>query len=385
MSAVAAADLREVRLDAESLQAVTATLAAHATAHDADGSFPWPGIQAVHEAGLLTASVSERDGGRGLSARETAEVFSALGQGDPSVALITAMTVAQHAFHAASPSWPAELYATVLRESAERPTLLNAVRAEPELGAPARGGLPATTARRTADGWTVSGRKGFATGSEGLAYHLVWVLTDESDQRVGHVIVPGDDPGIRIERTWDHLGMRASSTHDVIYDDVRVPFENFSGAPVGTVPNNGAFVGAVALAVPALYLGVAQAALTAFGDFARERVPTSLGRPIATLERIQSVAGEARAQIIQAELVLRAVAAQIDDGRADAASLGVLKLLTSRAAIAAVQGLVAAIGNPGLTQSLPFERHLRDVLCARPHPPQDDAALVAAGRAFLLS
>ncbi len=65
-----------------------------------------------------------------------------------------------------------------------------------------------------------------------------------------------------------------------------------------------------------------------------------------------------------------------------AASLGLVKLLTSRAAIAAVQGIVAAIGNPGLTRSLPFERHLRDVLCARPHPPQDDAALVAAGRAL---
>jgi alkylation response protein AidB-like acyl-CoA dehydrogenase len=385
MSAVVGADLREVRLDAESLRAVTATLAAHAPAHDSDGSFPWPGIQAVHEAGLLTASVSERDGGRGLSARETVEVFSALGQGDPSVALIAAMTVAQHAFHAASPSWPAGLYATVLSESADRPTLLNAVRAEPELGAPARGGLPATIARRTADGWAVSGRKGFATGSEGLAYHLVWVITDEPDQLVGHVIVPGDDPGVRIERTWDHLGMRASSTHDVIYEDVRVPFENFSGAPVGTVPNNGAVGGPIALAVPALYVGVAQGALAAFGDFARDRVPTSLGRPIATLERIQSVAGEARAQITQAELVLSAVAAQIDDGRAEAASLGAVKLLTSRAAIAAVQEIVAAIGNPGLTRSLPFERHLRDVLCARPHPPQDDAALVAAGRAFLLS
>ena len=79
--------------------------------------------------------------------------------------------------------------------------------------------------------------------------------------------------------------------------------------------------------------------------------------------------------------MLDAVAAQIDGGRPDAASLGLVKLLTSRGAIAAVQGLVAAIGNPGLTRSLPFERHLRDVLCARPHPPQDDAALVAAGRA----
>ncbi|MDN3495315.1 acyl-CoA dehydrogenase family protein [Planococcus sp. APC 4015] len=382
MTTVTAPGLREARLDPRALGAVTAALAGDAEAHDRDGSFPWPGIRAVHEAGLLTASVGEQYGGRGLSARETVDVFLALGEGDPSVALITAMTVAQHTLQAVTPVWPEHLYAQVLHDSVQRPVLLNAVRAEPELGAPARGGLPTTTARRTAQGWSVSGRKGFATGSEGLAYHLVWVVTDEPDRRIGHVIVPGDAEGIRIERTWDHLGMRATSTHDVVYDEVIVPFENFSGAPVGTVPNNGAVPGAFALAVPSLYLGVAQAALAAFTTFARDRVPTSLGRPIATLERIQTVAGEAQAQIVQARLVLDAVAQQIDDGRADAAALGLVKLLASRGAIAAVEGLVAAVGNPGLTRSLPFERHLRDVLCARPHPPQDDAALVAAGRAL---
>lgn len=378
------AGVRPVTLDAASLRGLTAELAAHAPAHDLDASFPWPGITAVHEAGLLTAAIGRRYGGRGLTSRETVDVFLALGEGDPSVALISAMTILQHALQDSAPTWPAELYDRVLADSLERPVLLNAVRAEPELGAPARGGLPATTAHRTADGWRVTGRKGFATGSEGLAYHLVWVVTDEAEPRIGHVIVPGDASGIRIEHTWDHLGMRASSTHDVIYDAVEVPFENFAGAPVGTVPNNPHLHGAFALAVPALYVGVARAALAAFIEFTRDRVPTSLGRPIATLDRIQTVAGEAHAQILQAELVLSALAADLDADRVRPAALGFVKLLTSRSAISAVETLIAAIGNPGLTRSLPFERHLRDVLCARPHPPQDDAALLAAGRSLLI-
>jgi len=373
----------QARTDAETLRSLTDALALHAPAHDRDATFPWEGIAAVHEAGLLTASVGRRYGGTGLTARETVDAFLALGEGDPAVALISAMTVFQHAAQDATPTWPAALYERVLADSATRPVLLNAVRAEPELGAPARGGLPATTARRTADGWSVSGHKGFATGSEGLAYHLVWAITDEDEPRVGHIIVPGDAPGIRLERTWDHLGLRASSTHDVIYTDVCVPFENFSGAPVGTVPNNTAPHSLFALAVPSLYVGVARAALAAFTTFAQERVPTSLGRPIATLDRIQTVAGEAKAQIVQAELVLSALAADADAGRVRPDALGLAKLLTSRSAIAAVQAIVAAIGNPALTRSLPFERHLRDVLCSRPHPPQDDAALLAAGRAVL--
>lgn len=379
------AALGEPRLTSVELSALTRTLAAHAPNHDLDGSFPWPGVEAAHDAGLLTATVGRRYGGRGLSAREAVDVYLALGEGDPSVALLVAMTAAQHAVQDAAPFWPEDLYARVLAESAERPVLLNAVRAEPELGAPARGGLPATTAHRTSGGWSVSGRKGFATGSEGLAYHVVWVVTDEAEPRVGHVIVPGDDPRVTVVPTWDHLGMRASSTHDVIYDAVEVPFENFSGAPVGSAPNNLTLPGAYSVGVPALYVGVARAALAAFGEFARDRVPTSLGRPIATLERIQSTAGEAFAQIRTAELVLAAVAADIDAGRANPADLGLVKLITSRAAISAVESLVASIGNAGLTRSLPFERHLRDVLCARPHPPQDDAALLAAGRLNLQS
>ena len=212
------AGLRTPAADATSLARVTTALAVHAPAHDQDGSFPWQGVAAVHEAGLLTASVGRRYGGRPLSARETLDVFLALGEGDPSVALLTAMTAIQHALQDVASVWPEALYERVLAESADRPILLNAIRAEPELGAPARGGLPATVATRTSDGWSVSGHKGYATGSEGLAYHLVWVVTDEDEPRVGHVIVPRETPGIRIERTWDHLGMRASSTHDVIYE-----------------------------------------------------------------------------------------------------------------------------------------------------------------------
>ena len=48
---------------------------------------------------------------------------------------------------------------------------------------------------------------------------------------IGHVIVPGDLPGIKVIKTWDHFGLRASSTHDIIYTDVEVPFENFPGVP----------------------------------------------------------------------------------------------------------------------------------------------------------
>ncbi len=378
--------LRPVDLSDAALSRVTEQLAQTAERYDRSGDFPWEPIHVVHNAGLLRFAIGSASGGQDVSITDIARVLQALGRGDASVALICAMTIAMHAAQSKAGWWPEELYRKVVAESLERPVLLNAIRAEPELGAPARGGLPATKIRRTADGWVVRGRKGFATGCEGLAYHIVWVATEDEDPLVGHVIVPGDDPGIEIIRTWDHLGMRATSTHDVVYRDVEVPLENFTGLPASRQTpgmSERALLG-LWVAVSALYLGVARAAQDFFVRFANERVPTSLGRPIATTERMQTVAGEIEAQLIGAEQVLYGLAGRIDAGDTAANQLAPAgKLLATRGAVSAVQTAVAALGNPALTRHNPIERHLRDVLCCRIHPPQDDAALIGLGRQAL--
>jgi len=181
----------------EALAKLTSILAETAEQYDRSAEFPWEAIQAVHDAGILRLGIGPAHGGRDLSATEAARVMQALGKGDPSVALLAAMTIMQHVAQATSPRWPDELYRTVVRDSLDHPVLLNAIRAEPELGAPARGGLPATTIRRTADGWVLNGHKSYGTGAEGLAYHLVWAVTEDEDPLIGHVIVPADSPGIR--------------------------------------------------------------------------------------------------------------------------------------------------------------------------------------------
>jgi alkylation response protein AidB-like acyl-CoA dehydrogenase len=366
------------------LERVTSALAANAERYDRTARFPWDSIHAVHDAGLLTLGIGPAYGGHDLSVTEAARVMQALGKGDPSVALLTAMTVFQHVSQAKLPRWPEDLYRKVVAGSWLRPTLLNAIRAEPELGAPARGGLPATTVTRTAHGWLLNGHKGYGTGCEGLAYHLVWAVSTDDEPLLGHVIVPGDSPGITVVRTWDHFGLRASSTHDVIYTDVEVPFEYFPGVPVAEAGSEAAAFASVGTSLMALYVGVARAAQEFFIAFANERVPTSLGRPIATTERIQTIAGEIEAQLIQAEEVLYGLAARIDAGDKQALQrAAVAKLLITRSAISAVQAAFTALGNPALTRSNPLERHFRDIQCCRIHPPQDDAALIAVGRRTL--
>ncbi|WP_086055310.1 acyl-CoA dehydrogenase family protein [Protofrankia coriariae] len=377
------AALPVVDVSDDALAQTSARLALTAEEYDRSAEFPWKGVQAVHDAGLLRLGIAPRYGGQGLSATDSVRVLQWLGRGDPSVALITAMTILQHVLEDIDPWWPEDLYRTVVDDSRRRPVLLNAIRAEPEWGAPARGGLPATKIRRTAAGWLLNGHKGFATSSEGLAYHLVWAATEDPDPLLAHAVVPADTPGIEIVRTWDHLGLRASSTHDVIYTDVEIPFENFRGVPLSEQRADPG-LGAVGIGVPALYIGVARAAQEFFLRFANERIPTSLGRPIATTERIQTIAGEIEAQLVQAEEIVYGVVRRFDEGDPSASQrFLVAKPLVVRAVVTAVQTAVAAIGNPGLTRHNPLERHLRDVYCARVHPPQEDSALLLAGRQTL--
>lgn len=380
-------------LSDEALATVTAEIAATAAEYDRSGAVPVQGLQVAHRAGLLTATVGRRFGGPGLGPRDTARILTALGEGDPSVALIAANSLHGHSAQAAHPHWPEALYADLLARSLVGPAPINTVRAEPELGAPARGGLPKVTATRTATGWVLNGHKAYATGGTALAYHLVWAKADEPGgdpeaPRVGHVIVPADRPGISWVETWDHLGLRASNTHDVHYHNVELPADAFVEIPRGA---DGVYRDPAAMASgpgsfghPALYVGVARAARTAYAEIARTRVPAALGRPIATTERIQRIAGEIDLQIAQAETLLHGAILRLEAGDTGVTpQLSVIKAAIARSVVAAVETAVAALGNLGLTRHHPLERHLRDVLCVRVHPPQEDTALLAAGRRVL--
>lgn len=360
-----------------------AELAELAAEHDRSGAFPAESLRLAHEAGLLTATIGERYGGRGAGVEETARILHRLGQGDPSVALIAAMTLTNHARQAAQPHWPEELYARVVKESLVRPVLVNHARVEPDLGSPARGGLPATRARRTADGWAVSGTKRFVTGAEGLDWFLVWATTDEPEPRVGTFLVPGGSPGIEIAGNWDQLGLRASGSHDVTFHEVEIPYEHVIGlGPYGPAAEQDNRAGAALhLPLAALYLGVARAAQSFFHSFAHTRVPANLGHPVARTERFRRTAGEIEVLLAGAEQLVFDGAAKLDAG--DTAytpeqALGA-RVLADRHGVQAVELAVRLLGNPGLARGNPLERHFRDIQCAPVHAPQADISLLAIG------
>ena len=356
----------------EAAAALAEIFAATAARHDASGAFPHENFRRLHEAGLLALTAPTAHGGRGAGLEEAAAVVGRIAAGEPSTALVLSM---QYINLAALPGdrWPAHLARRVLDGAARRGELINALRVEPELGTPLRGGLPATVARRDGDGWSVTGRKIYSTGIPGLAWGIVWARTDEAEPRVGQFLVPANALGLRVEETWDPLGMRATASHDAVFEDVRVPLDHAVDVrrPEDWGARDAGQAAWGAILIGALYDGVARAARDWLVGFLHEpRVLVGRG-------------GVVERRGVNARL-LRSAARDVDAGEVPSpVESNLLKVAVTENAIAAVEGALRLTGNHGVSRHNALERHLRDVLCARIHSPQEDTARVAAGRAAL--
>ncbi|TQF43277.1 acyl-CoA dehydrogenase [Bradyrhizobium sp. UNPF46] len=367
-------------------EALAEMFAARAAEHDRNGSFPFASFRDLSEAGLLSLTVPAAHGGAGAGAQYAARIIGILGKADPSTALVLSMHYINHLVMARSPTWPARLARKLARESVEGLALINALRVEPELGSPARGGLPATIARRTETGWRLSGHKIYSTGSPILKWYLVWARTDEAEPRVGQFLVPAGLPGTRVVETWDHHGLRASGSHDVIFEDVVIPLESevdlrrpadWRGPDATQATVHTVFVAAI-------YDGVARAARDWLIAFLKQRVPASLGAPLATLARAQEILGAIEVRLAVNARLIASFARDFDDGvELSAGESNVIKLTATNNAVAVVEDALSLSGNHGLSRTNPLERHYRDVLCGRVHTPQDDSTRIGLGRAAL--
>ena len=360
--------------------------AARAALHDREASFPFENFEELSEAGLLALTVPAALGGGGAGAREAARTLGIFAKADPSTALVLSMHYIQHLVMARSQRWPVRLARKLAKETVEGVALINALRVEPDLGSPARGGLPATIARRTETGWRLTGRKIYSTGAPILKWYAVWAKTDEPEIRVGLFLVPAGLPGTRIEETWDHLGLRASGSHDVIFEDVAFPLDyeiDVRKPEEWATPD---FTQGIlsAILVSSIYDGVARAARDWLIQFLKERAPANLGAPLASLPRAQEILGAIEARLAVNARLIDSFAGDFDDGvPLDATEASAIKMTVTNNAVAAVEDALSLSSNHGLTRANPLERHYRDVLCGRVHTPQDDATRVTLGRLAL--
>jgi hypothetical protein len=377
-------DMSDVALDR-----LTRELAHRAQDYDRDPRFPRENFDILAREGLIGLTVDRRLGGGGAGFVDALRVLGAVAKGEPSTALILFMTYAFHAAPEKGRRWDRAIYERLAREAVAGKGLVGTFRVEPELGTPVRGGLPATTARKTGSGWSLSGEKIYSTGSSGLDWFAVWAKTDETPLRLGLFLVRPDSAGIEIVPEWDHLGMRATVSHKVVFTDTPIPaaFAVDLRAPEDWAPRPGDDTSAFqwnALAIATIYDGVARAARDWLAGYLNARKPANLGAALATLPRVQEKFGEIEGLLLTNRVLIETAARAADAGLPVTASeVNLIKHLANANAIRAVELGLELTGNPGISRANPLERHYRDVLCSRIHSPQADTVLVAAGRAGL--
>lgn len=369
------------------LARLTADFARRAAEHDADASFPFENFAALHDAGLLALVDPPSAGGKGGGLRDALAVVAAVAQGEPSTALVLVLQYFNHFQMWRSPHWPAGLRDRIARTAATDGAVINVLRVEPELGTPLRGGLPATVARKVAGGWRISGTKLYSTGAPILTWLSVWARTEDAEPQVGTWIVPAGTDGVEIRPVWNHIGMRASGSHEVVFHDVFVADELKADVrpPAGWAAPDPETAAWNAALFSVVYDSIARAARGWLLGFLHTRTPTALGgAALSTVPRLQEAVGGIEALLQTNRVLLRSLAASADAGTPPPVHESQLvKYTVTNNAIAAVAKAVEITGNPGLTRDNPLERHYRDVLCARVHAPQNDMILTAAGRAAL--
>jgi alkylation response protein AidB-like acyl-CoA dehydrogenase len=367
----------------EVLAEIACRFAESAAQHDREGSFAHENIALLREHGITGLAAVRALAGDPLSLQEAREVITAVARGEPSTALILIMTYVFVIQAADNPNWNPALRRHVLEDIARNNSQANALRVEPELGTPVRGGIPATVARRVPGGFRVSGHKLYSTGIPALKWLGVWGRTDDASPLVGTFLVPREADGIRVVESWDSLGLRASGSHDVIFEDVFIPAEyavDIRPPEAWANARGGVLASWMSTLMGAMYDAVARNARDWLVRFALERKPANLGVALATLPRFQEAVGEIDA-LLHINQALLDRATQAPAGTFTAQDGNFLKYTVTGNAIKVVERALAITGNPGLARGNPLERHYRDALCGRVHAPQDDTILTAAGQA----
>jgi alkylation response protein AidB-like acyl-CoA dehydrogenase len=369
--------------------ALAANFATRADQHDRDGSFAHENAAAMRAAGLCRITVAAALGGDGLGLKDMAQVLISIARGDASTALGLAMHVHIIGQMAEQQLYAPEIIDRLCAECVSPGIFVNNVASEPEMGSPSRGGLAATTATPVVGGLLVNGRKSWVTYAPALDYFLTTVTIRDGEREPipAVVAIHKNSAGIEFLDNWGHeaMALRASGSCDVVYRDVFVPTHwLIEKREPGQTRSSRLPPGWSGVAFSAIYLGVGEAALHALARFAAERVPTALGKPIATLAHVQRNVGRMQVALAAAKTFLLDVARTWDkypQRRAMLeADLATAKYLCTNAAIEATDIALRTAGASGLDRRLPLERLFRDARAGLMHPPQDEAALMLVGR-----
>lgn len=347
-------------------------IAAHASRHDADGTFVTEAYDELRAVGLLRAAVPTELGGDGATVAELTALQRELGHHCGSTALASAMHQHVVAFTAWRYRRGLPGAEATLRRVAEEQILLVST----------GGGdytQPHGDAVRVEGGYRVTGRKRFASQSEHGAVMSTMFCFDDPDhgRRVLNMAIPFASDGVTVADNWNTLGMRGTASNDIDLVDVFVPDEKvLANRPWGVLDPPLQVISSIAFPiVTGAYLGVAEAAYeAAVGAASRRADDPTVQRQLGVMRSRLQVAGWA---------LDGALALVGDDPVASYDTvLGVMaaKAEVARVGIEVCDLAMEVAGGPAFFRGSVIERAYRDIRAVKFHPFTPEDTLLALGR-----
>ncbi|MCG1003615.1 MULTISPECIES: acyl-CoA dehydrogenase family protein [Halobacterium] len=326
------------------------------TAADADREqeFPEDVWDGLGEMGMTAMTVPEAYGGLDVDSLTYSVVNEEVAYGALSVA--TALSVHCLATSCIAEFGGDDLKSEWLPEMADgRPVGAFAL-SEPEAGSnPAQ---MTTEAVRDGDEYVLNGKKQWITNGQRSGVAIVFAKVDGDDDKITQFLVPKDTDGVEVGKKEDKLGLRASDTTALLFDDCRIPAEyrlteEGRGMSAALHILTGGRIGIASQAV-----GLAQAGLDAALSYADER--EQFDKPLSDIQTIRHKLADMETQTQAARLLARDAARRVDDGEDHRGAAAKAKYFASEAAVDVTNEAVQIHGGYGYTTDFDVERFYRD-------------------------
>ena len=217
-----------------------------------------------------------------------------------------------------------------------------------------------TSARNAGDRWVLNGTKLFVTNSKEARVCLLFATTDLSGghRAINAYLVEMDTPGISIGQYEEKMGIRGTSTMEIVLQDVEVPRENLLGEEGEGFKIAMRALDAGRIGIAAQAVGIGRAALEESVKYARER--HQFGKPISAFQAIQWKVADMATEIDAARLLTWRAAWLKDQGMKHTRQSAMAKLYASEAAMRAATEAIQIHGGYGYVKEYPVERYYRD-------------------------
>ncbi|XP_030623166.1 short-chain specific acyl-CoA dehydrogenase, mitochondrial [Chanos chanos] len=324
---------------------------------DRNHSYPAKQVQELGALGVMAVEVPESLGGAGLDYLAYSLAVEELSRGCASTGVIVSVNNSLYL-------GPILKFGTEEQKEQWIPPFTTGEKvgcfalSEPGNGSDA--GAASTLAQQDGEEWVLNGTKAWITNSWDASATVVFATTDRSLKHKGisAFLVPMPHPGLSLGKKEDKLGIRASSTANLILEDCRIPLGNMLGQRGMGFKIAMQTLDSGRIGIAAQALGIAQAALDCAADYAHKR--TAFGAPIGKMQAIQFKLADMAVALESARLLTWKAALLRDAKKPFSKEAAMAKLAASEAATFISHQAIQVLGGMGFVTDMPAERHYRD-------------------------